>query len=184
MAYWASDVLTGTTVAAAITAPMASRKEISHPVHAGIGHVRGTIGFASGTNPAANDVIEMVVTPPGCVPIDFVIYNDDFGSNELSWKAGVMTGAVGDYTRAISTVGEELLASGAIVARAAESVRHGITGTTRITAASVKAFMSLTAATTERSIGIGWVAAAATPTSGSIRTIIMDVWYRQQSTGL
>lgn len=185
MAYWASDIFTGTTVAAAITAPMSNTiKRISAPIHAGIGHMRGTIGFASGTNPVANDVIEMAFIPPGCVPIDFAIYADDFGSDELDIKAGVMTGAVGDRTRAISTVGQELLPTGSILLRTAGAVRHGVTGTTLITAASVKAFNSLTYADAPRSIGIGWVTAAATPTSGSIRTLILDLWYRQQATGL
>jgi hypothetical protein len=183
MAYWATDLYTGTTTAAAITARLAI-PEISAPMHASIGHVRGTIGFASGTNPAANDVIELAPLPPGCVPIDFLFHVDDFGSNELTCKAGLMSGGVGDHTRAIATVGEEFLPSSNIIMRTAGGVRFGSLVTSVLTAASTLAFRQIAPAASARSIGIGWTAAAVTPTSGSTRYIQFDMWYRQQSTGL
>jgi hypothetical protein len=186
MAYWASDLFTGTTVAAALTtlSPYA-RRVITPPVRPNLGHMRGTIGFASGTDPAQNDVIEMAWLPAGCVPVDFLLYCDDFSSGtDITVKAGVMTGAVGDVTRALSTVGEELLPSGAQFMRAQIAARNGVAVTNYITLASIKVFQSLTASTSERSIGIGIVGANASVTSGSIRTIILDLWYRQESHGL
>jgi hypothetical protein len=183
MAYWATDLYTGTVTAAAITASLAA-PEISAPIHAGIGHVRGTIGFASGTNPAANDVIELAPLPPGCVPVDFLFHVDDFGSNELTCKAGIMTGRVGDHTRAATTVGDQFLPASNIIMRTAGGVRFGSLVTSVLTAASTLAFRQIVPDPAPRSIGLAWTAAAVTPTSGSTRYIQFDMWYRQQSTGL
>jgi len=176
MAYWASDLFTGTSVAAAVTAITYHKPPTSVAQAGQIAHTRAVIGFASGVNPATNDLIEMAVLPAGHVLVDWALYNDDFGSAELENRVGFMTGTPGDATRLIATVGGELLATGSDVFEAAALT------TPRSAAADFKAFATTAALATpaavDRSIGVAWETAATTPTSGSIRYLILDIWYK------
>jgi len=179
MAYWASNLITGKTTAAALTTPPSFPWPPVTVASAGtVVQVRASIGFASGTNPAANDVIEMAIVPAGCLVVDWTVYNDDFGDASLETKMGFMSGSPGDITRAITTVGEEIwAATGDTLEAAAVSTMYG-------SAAMAKAWQQLTPSTANRSIGVGWVAAAGTATSGSIRYLILDLSYRYAPYGV
>lgn len=173
MAYWASDIICGTATAAAVTEITYGRPPTSSAQAGQVVHERAVINFASGTNPATNDVIEMAILPARHRLVDFALYADDLGSAELVVRMGIMTGTPRDPTRLIATVGAELLPTASTVLQAA--------ALTKPTAATFEAFAAATvSATADRSIGIGWETQATTPTSGSTRNVILDLWYKAE----
>jgi hypothetical protein len=168
MAYYATNEITGSTAAAALTGIQALRHSSVISTEAGdVESVTGTIIFASGVNLAINDVIELAVLPADHVPLDFILSNDDFDSAALiTIKLGLMTGAVGDAGRAIGTVGVEGIASGSTLLQAAAYTR-----------CALATFQQIAPSTTaDRSIGIGIVAAPTNP--ATIRRLDFQLFYR------
>lgn len=178
MAYYGSNLVTGSTAAAALTASPTYHRPPTTAAQAGqIVHERAVISFASGVNPATSDVIEMLTLPAGHVLVDFALSWSDFDSGTgAATKAGVMTGTPGDVTRALATVGVEILPTGATSLQAVGVARHGVVAA-GVTAASAAAFQALGASAVDRSIGIGIETQAATPIAAT-RTITLDVWYK------
>src|SRR5574343_417424 len=106
MAYYASNVLTGTSGGAAITAAPTYHRPITGAASAGVVlHDRALISLASGTNFATNDVAELWILPAGYALVDWVLSWSTFDSGtQLVTKLGLMTGTPLDYSRALSTV--------------------------------------------------------------------------------
>lgn len=175
MAYYVSNQLTGVTTASAKTGvvPIITPPPTS-PAIGRVVVVQATIIFPNGTNPAANDVIEMLTLPADHVPVDFDLVCDDFDSNgtpTIACKVGLLTGTPGDSSRVIGSVGTELLAAASTTLQAAAAVRHPIS------AAQAAAFRQIAPSTSDRSIAIGISAAAATNIAAS-RRIDLTVAYR------
>lgn len=170
MAYYATDIITGNLAAAALSGVQPFRRPT--PVTDGVGDVMcdvGRVSFASGVNLAINDVIELAVLPANHVLVDWILVNDDFDSaTTFTTKIGIMTGTPGDASRAIATVGVELLASGATTFQAAAVTRGSLI-------ASVGAYR-IAPSTSDRSIGCGVVAAPTNP--ASTRQLDFFLFYR------
>lgn len=175
MPYYATDVITGNLAAAALSGVQPFRRP--WPVSDRAGDVLcevGRISFASGVNLAINDVIELAVLPANHTLLDWILVNDDFDSaTTFTTKIGVMTGAVGDASRAIATVGVELLASGATTFQAAAVTRGSLIG-------SVGAYR-IAPSTSDRSIGCGVVAAPTNPATQ--RQLDFYLFYRSARYG-
>lgn len=152
--YYATNRLTGTIVAAALTGQIVQRQPV--PISDGVGDVmveHATISFASGVNPAANDVIELGILPADHVPVDWFLVNDDFDSTtSITIAIGIMTGTVGDASRDYTTVGVEALASGSTQLQAAGFLRC-VTGT----------WCRLAPSSADRSIGLTFPAVGTAP---------------------
>ena len=177
MAYWGSNLVTGTTVAAALTSAPTYSKPAPSVAQAGqIAHQRAKISFASGVNLAINDVIEMMVIPARHVVVDFVLTNSDMDTaTTVVCQAGMMTGTPGDITRVQTAVGAELIPAGATVLQAAALSRAGVVAG-GVTLASTLALQGLEPATTDKSIGIAITTAPTNPATA--RDLILDVWYK------
>jgi hypothetical protein len=101
------------------------------PVPALAGQVvaqRGIIALDA-TALVTTDVLEAVVLPRGCVPLDFQYTSDDLDSGTaLTMKAGFISGVPGDSTFANrSTVGAQILADGAFAQAAVVPTRVALT---------------------------------------------------------
>ena len=173
MTYYATNEITGTTTAAALTGQQVLRRSSVVASAAGdVLSVTGSIIFASGVNLAINSIVELVVLPADHVPIDFILVNDDFDSaTTITVKLGVMTGLVGDAGRALATVGVEGLASGATTLQAAAFSRNALAAWYRMAPASA-----------DRSIGLGVVAAPTDP--ATIRQLDFTMLYRWSRYGV
>lgn len=176
MAYYATQLITGTTAAAALSGSQPIRRPPDIARGQGdLQAIQGSIVFASGVNIAINDVIELAVLPADHILVDWILVNDDFDSaTTVTVKAGIMTGAPGDASRALATVGVELLASGATTLQAPAVTRGSVV-------ASIGAYR-LAPATTDRSIGLGIVAAPTNP--ATVRQLDFIMFYRWASYGL
>lgn len=172
MAYYAGSEIQGGTTAVAKTGVIPVQRPAVVSARAGdVLHVCSTIIFLNGTNIAINDVIEMLVLPADHVPIDFLIVNDDLDSaTTFTAKAGLMSGTPGDATRALATVGTEILASASATFQAAAATASPVS------AAQAALFNRITPSSSDRSIGIGVQAAPTNPATD--RRIDLHVWYR------
>lgn len=168
MAYYATNEITGTTTAAALTGQQPLRRpSVNTPEIGDVAEVTGSIIFASGVILAINSVIELAVLPADCVPLDFVLINDDFDSaTTITIKLGLMSGLVGDAGRALATVGVEGIASGSTLLQAAAYTRCALAAFSQIAPSS----------TVDRSIGLGVVAAPTDP--ATIRRLDFQFYYR------
>jgi hypothetical protein len=103
MSYFATNEITGNTVAAVLLGLLAVRRPVPIPDDVGtVLALQARIDFASGVNPALNDVVELCVLPAECSIVDWILSGDQFDSNAaplLALSIGVMTGAVGDASR-------------------------------------------------------------------------------------
>lgn len=170
--YWATNLITGTTTAAALTGVQPIRRPPPSAHNAGdLKSVIGSIIFASGVNLAINDVLELAILPADHVLVDWQLWNDDFCSAPtITVKMGLMTGAVGDAGRALATVGVELLASGSTVLQAPAVTRGSVV-------ASIAGMRTAaTPSTSDRSIGLGVVVAPTNP--ATIRQLDFVMFYR------
>jgi hypothetical protein len=171
MAYYATNEITGSTTAVALTGIQTLRHSSVISTEAGdLVEVTGTIIFASGVNPAINDLIELAVLPADHVPVDFILSNDDFDSNgtpTITIKLGLMTGTVGDAGRVLATVGVEGIASGSTLLQAPAYTRCALATFQQIAPSTL----------VDRSIGLGIVASAAT-NPATIRRIDFQLFYR------
>lgn len=177
MSYFATNEITGTTTAAALTGQQPLRRPPN--IANGIGEVQqvtGTIIFASGVNIATNDVIELCVLPADHVLIDWMLLNDDFDSAAtLTIKIGHIAGTPGNANRVLADVGVELLASGATTLQAPAVTRGSVVASI----AGMRTMM--TPATADRSIGLGVVAGPTNP--ATIRQLDFIMYYRWQRYG-
>lgn len=129
----------------------------------------GSISLA--TTLGINNILEMVELPAGYVPVDVKITVTDLdtnGSPTIAFKAGVMTGNVGDTVFANRTCGAEFM-TGKTTAQAGGLV-----------AADVAAGYQLAPSTSPRALGVQFTAAAATAAAG---TLTMTVMARPQLDG-
>jgi hypothetical protein len=154
MSYYATNALTGTIVAAALTGQIVQRRPCITADDAGTVITEcATISFASGVNPAANDVVELGILPADHVPVDWFLINDDFDSaTSITAAIGIMAGAVGDTTRVYTDVGVEALASGSTQLQAAGFLRC-VAGT----------WARLAPSSADRSIGLTFPAVGTAP---------------------
>lgn len=168
MAYFATNEITGSNVAVALTGIQALRHSSVIGSEAGdVLEATGTIIFASGVNLATNDLIELAVLPADHVPLDFVLINDDFDSaTSITIKLGLMSGTVGDAGRALATVGVEGIASGSTLLQAAAYTRCLLGTFSQIAPIS----------TADRSIGLGIVAGPTNPATS--RRLDFQFYYR------
>ena len=112
-----------------------------------------------------NDVIEMIVLPPGCVPVDVILDTEDMDSGTtLTLDVGIMAGTVGDTTVANRTTGAEFIAA-STVGQAGGVARAAVVGFTRLAPSDVR-----------RSIGVK--AKAAATGAGPGDEISLTVLYR------
>jgi hypothetical protein len=172
MSYYAGSEIQGGTTAVAKTGLVPIQRPAVVSARAGdVLHVVSTIIFANGTNIAINDVIEMLVLPADHVPVDFLIVADDLDSaTTIQAKAGLMSGTPGDSSRALATVGTEILADASTTFQGAAAVGSPIS------AAQAVLFNRITPSSSDRSIGIGISAAPTNPATS--RRVDLHLWYR------
>lgn len=179
MAYYASSLITGSTTAVAKTTAIPLLQPYPSVMSAGeVSSVIGSISFASGTNPVANDVVELCILPAGCVVVDWYMLNDDFdtsGSPTITIKGGLISGTPGDATRDYTKVGAELWAAGTTLLQGAAFTRMNTT-----TAAQM--VWRLAPSESDRSLGFTFDAAATTNPAAA-RRIDFALFYRSASYG-
>jgi hypothetical protein len=170
--YYATNLITGTTTAAALTGDQPLRRPAVDAAAAGtVKSVTGTIIFASGVNLDISAVIELAILPADHVLLDWMLLNDDFDSaTTVTVKMGLMTGSPGDADRLLATVGVELLASGATTLQSAAVTRGSVV-------ASITGMRTcMASSSSDRSIGLGIVAAPTDP--ATIRRLDFVMYYR------
>lgn len=179
MAYWASNVLTGTAGGATITAKPTYHRPTTTAASAGVVlHERALLSLASGTNFATNDVVELWVLPAGFVLVDWNLFWSTWDSGtQFATKLGLMTGTPLDYSRALATVGVELMPTGTTVLRTAGAGNPKAIVSGGVTATEMALFYALGASTSDRSIGLGIETKPQTDPTAT-RKVILDVWYK------
>jgi len=179
MAYYASNILTGTAGGAAITAKPTYHKPTTGAASAGVVlHERALLSLASGTNLATNDVVELWVLPAGFVLLDWTLWWSTWDSGtQLATKLGLMTGTPLDSGRALATVGVELMPTGTTVLRTAGAASPKAIVSGGVTATEMALFNALGASTADRSIGLGIETQAQTNPTAT-RKIVLDVLYK------
>lgn len=110
-----------------------------------------------------NNIIEMLELPPGYVPVDVKVVVDDLDAGAAAvFKAGVLTGTVGDTVFANRTCGAEFM-TGKTTMQAGG-----------IVAADVAAGYQLAPTTTRRSLGLQITTAPGTSaTAGTVKMIVL-----------
>lgn len=179
MAYYVSNVLNGTAGGGAITAVPTYHRPVSTAASAGVVlHDRATLSLASGTNFASNDVVEMWVLPAGFVLVDWVLWWSTWDSSTgLATKVGLMTGTPLDYTRALATVGVELMPTGSTVLRTAGAASPKAVVSGGVTATEMMLFNALGASTSDRSVGVG-IETQASSNPSTTRKLVFDAFYK------
>lgn len=100
--------------------------------------VRGVVPIGT-TFPAATAILEAVILPRGCVPVDVTIDSDDLDSNgapTITLDCGLISGKVGDTTFANRTCGTEF-GNDLTTAQAGGIARLALAGGMRIAAQPV-----------------------------------------------
>jgi len=179
MAYWASDILTGASGGAAITATPTYHRPVTTAASAGVVlHERATVSLASGTNFATNDVVELWVLPSGFLLVDWVLYWSTWdASTGLATKLGLMTGTPLVTSRALATVGVQLMPTGTTVLRTAGAASPRAIVSGGVTATEMALFNALTASTSDRSIGLG-IETQASSNPSTTRKLVFDAFYK------
>lgn len=180
MSYFASDIITGSQVAVALTAAQFVRRPV--PISTEVGEVmcdQGVITFASGLNPAANDVIEFCILPADHVLVDWQLSADQFDSSTgLTVTLGLMTGAVGDVTRT-QTAFPAANAAG----NGAAALVFGRTASDNFARNATSWFeRAVVSTSTDRSVGLTF-AAAPTTSPAALRRMALKVFYRAARQG-
>lgn len=136
-----------------------------YPANAGVVvALRATFAFTSTQN-VANDIMEMLELPPGCVPVDAILDTDDLdtdGAPALVLDVGLMSGTFGD-NESVRTCADELF-DGITTGQAGGLVRPTLAKAQRISPSNVS-----------RGIGIKVMTVAATPASGTIGLTVFYV---------
>lgn len=188
--YLATSLITGAVAGAALTGVQVVRRP---PIVSRSGGdviaVTGSITLASGTNLAANDVIELAILPADHLPIDFLLYAGQWDSNAaptLAANFGVMTGAVGDASRNQATVGTEGGAAvkwGSVAGCTARAGQSNGTASTLTLVQYAQSLALVTPSTTaDRSFGMAITAAAAT-NPATTRRLDFTLFYRSTAFG-
>jgi hypothetical protein len=155
MPYFASNQITGSTTAVALTGTVPVRTPV--PVTDAVGEVlvqHATIIFPNGTLVPINSIIEMCTLPADHVPVDWALINDDFDSaTTMQGRMGLLAGTPGDATRLIANVGAEILAAASTIPQAAAFTRLGHT------AAQAVLFGRIAPSTVDRTIAMAVTAA-------------------------
>lgn len=126
---------------------------------------RASLTFASGSDVAANDLLQMMDLPANCVPVDLILDTDDFDSSTtgtVSVNLGNDTLSGGVYTAATDIAANPWLTTQSI--QAATGVRAdaaGLRAMSRVTPDATRArpvFIKIVGETTppatERTIGL------------------------------
>ena len=134
--------------------------------------VRGEFSLAAAL--VINDLIEMVVLPAGCVPVDYILDSDDLdtGGPTITLDVDLLAGTVGDTTLANRTIaGAKIFAASTVAQASAGSVRPTL----------ATAFRIAPDMTVDRSIGI--LVKAAPTTGATSGKIGLTVLYRPAING-
>jgi hypothetical protein len=115
---------------------------------------------------AANDIVELVPLPPGCVPVDVIVDADDLDTNGT--PTITLTAAV------INAAGDDIVANTEFFTASTVAQAGGVARMDKKTAPRIAS------STSKRNVGLKVVAAAATKAAGVVG---MTLFYRSRAYG-